>query len=78
MSQQKQAAYTMVSAVTADRIILWTWNEILPAWLPIDTIIPIMTGDVAIALAVLIGGLVFKLTGRRLPTPPVAPEPSDG
>lgn len=61
MSQQKQAAYTVASGFAADRLILWAWNDVLPTWA--STVIPIMPEDVAIGLAVLIGGLVFKLAG---------------
>jgi hypothetical protein len=68
MSQQKQAAYTVASGFAADRLILWSWNDVLPAWAPVDAVIPIMPEDVAIGLAILIGGLVFKLTGSSSPS----------
>jgi hypothetical protein len=62
---QRKATYTAASGFAADRLILWIWNDVLPAWAPLDTIVPIMPQEVSIALAVLIGGLVFKLTGGK-------------
>ncbi len=61
MTVARQAGYTGLSAVAADKIILWAWNDVLPYYGALGT--PEMPAEVALALAALIGGLVFKLTG---------------